>query len=1628
MERQNAQGAGAPAPEPPAGPEIAIIGMSGRWPQADDVDTYWRNILAGLECFTEFTDEELIAAGEDPKAIHQSNYIRHRPVLGDIRSADAAFFGISPREAMLADPQQLIFSEVVWEVLESAGYATPEDRGTVGVFAGMNISTYLLTRPNAFRMGVSTDGLMVGNDKDALATNVAYRLDLRGPAVSIQTFCSTSLTALHHACASVRRGECDMALAGGVSIRVPDRVGYVYHEGDLASPDGHVRTFDVNAKGSMYGDGCAVVLIKRLDQALADRDNVLAVIRGSAINNDGSLKFSFQAPSIDGQRRCVTAAIANAGISPRDISYIEAHGTATEVGDPIEVAALTSAFAAHGVGGTEEDKQFCLIGSVKPNIGHLDRASGVTGLIKLVNCLQHEVVPGTVNYTAPNREIDFASSPFWVSATPVSWPRREDRKRIAGLTSLGTGGTNVHAIITEAPPVPPRPQRPRRWQVVPVSARSKQAAEQSAARLAAHLEAHPGLDLGDVAFTQQAGRKLFHHRKVVIADTAARAAAKLADPAAQLSRADVTVGRLAGFLIAGVGEQYPGMTFSLYEAEQSFRADVDECVAILGLTDAAQLSDMFTAARRDQAAAGDLAALLGRVAGPTPAQADAAQAGSAQPDAAHTDSGRSHLIQPAVFVAEYALARLLIRWGIEPEIMIGYSLGEYVAACLSGVLSLADALALVAYRAKLITSLPAGAMLAVAAAEADLPGLLGDTLGELDVAVRAGTQLVLAGPHDAVDRAAAALRAAGTGCRKLDTTHAYHSRMLVPAAQELTSWITDNVTLNEPAIRYVSNVTGELVTGELVRDPGYWARHMCQTVEFGAGLARVLAEPDLALAEIGPGRSLGALTRGHPDCPQSQWPLIVPTLPAATEDHDVHAWLAEAVGRLWLAGVSIDWHALHADDSWAPGRVALPTYPFERQEYWLEADFTEFGVATGPAFDPSDPTSVLTALPRLPGTEWISVPSWQQATRRKPRQAPAGAWLVFTDTGEADTLTAALRDHVTAAGGQLVTIRPGDAFGHHEDSGFVVRPGSAPDLTAVLTELAARGLTPERIVHLWPAGHTDARRGMHTLIALAKAAGDRGLAPWSLDIVAAGAQRVLPGDPLHSELATLLGPLRLIPVEYPGVRTRLIDINTASAATPTAATPTPTATATPAAATSGASWVAAVITELTSEPADQIVALRSGQRWIPGYQTLDADSVEGLPPAAQIRRGGRYLITGGLGGIGLALAERLAQDYQAHLVLMGRTAVPPRDQWAAILADPATSAEVRRRIDGLQRLATLGAEVVTVAGDVARPADVTRAVHSALDGFGGLDGVLHCAAVPAVGMMQFKTAADIDKVLAPKVGGAQALTAALQQAGAVPDFVVLFSSTTSATGGGAGQVDYCSANAFLDAYAASEPVPGCLVTAVDWGEWTWNSWTSGLDCYDDGSRKFFEEYRQKFGLTFDEGWHTLQRVLAAGYPHVIASTQDFTSIVASSRYASIESYQNAVKKARDALGRHPRPELSTAYTEPQTEPEQAIAEVWAEALGLEQVGVHDNFFELGGNSLIGMEIIARVRTALGASYLPPHALYQAPTVATLAAAAEAGERGMRLDVDADNQPVGALSLRQSRIEQRRTTLRNRRMA
>lgn len=1583
---------------------IAIIGMAGRFPGASDVDAFWRNIRDGIESIGLMSDEELLANGVEPELLQNPNYVKIRPYLDDIRGFDAGFFGYSPREAKVADPQQRIFLECAWEALEYAGYGAPERRGRVGVFGGANLSMYGIDRfgcINQGRFDFSPHEVVIGNDKDALTTMVSYKLNLNGPSMAVQTFCSSSLSAVHVACVSLRHGECDMALAGGVSIRVPDKLGYLYQEGGMESPDGHVRTFDADARGGNFGDGAAVVLLKPLRQAIADRDTVLAAIRGSAMTNDGALRFSYTAPSVVGQAEAVAAAMADAGVTPEQISYVEAHGTATELGDPIEVAALTRAY------GPVRRKQYCLIGSVKTNVGHLDRAAGTTGLIKIVQSLRHELIPATLHYRSPNPEIDFVNSPFRVCAQPTPWPRDERRPRIAGLNSLGMGGTNVHVVVEEAPQPAARDDNPRRWQIIPISARSETAVGQYCSRLAGHLADAGDIELADVAFTMQVGRQVFEHRRVAIVDSVAAAAAALDSAGGRLlARVDATNGRGTAFLFSGVGEHYRGMVAELYRQEPVFRGHLDQCQEILAEQVPELRTLLTTPAGADQGEPPDLAELLGRTQAKRPLAA----------------IHRTEIAQPAVFVAEYALARTLMDWGITPSIMIGYSVGEYVAACLAGVLSLADALRLVTRRAELIAALPGGSMLAVGLTAAQLRDRVPDLDRRgLDLAADNGAQVVLAGPADAAAELADLLREQGVACRDLDTTHAFHSRMLAPAVAELTSWVAQNVSLHPPQLPYVSNVTGELATADLVTDPGYWAAHMCGTVRFADGLATVLSQPDLSFVEIGPGRSLGAMLRSHPDCGIDRWPLVVATLPAETEDAMDDATVAEAIGRLWLTGVTVDWFAYHGvtatragtEHDWVPGRIPLPTYPFQRQSFWWNESqpaHVHHSQASGSQAGADG------ELPRLPENRFIHLPVWRQTA---PRPAVAATepqqWLVFTDAGAADAVTAELAARLHAAGHGLTIVRPGQGFqaepsqpGSDQPAGYRVRPGSPEDMLALFGALRAEQRRPDRIVHLWtldpgrdamgpdPVAEVT-RRGLHTLVAVARAAQEIGLTTWSLEIVTSGTHRVTGTETVYPERTGVLGPCRMIPVECPGVVTRLIDVP--------ADRPAP---------------LPAVLAEMFTAATDQIVALRDGRRWVPGYDVLETTADPSMTNMdAPIRRGGVYLITGGLGGIGLAMAERLAEHYEARLVLFGRTPVPPREQWEAILGDPTATEEVRRRLESLRRLETKGAEVVLVAGDVADPADARRAVTTALDRFGALHGVLHCAGVPGMGLMVLKTNADMDRVLAPKVAGTLALAGALRD---VPvDFLALFSSVGSATGA-VGQTDYCSANAFLDACAHSDLLPHSRVVSIGWGEWTWNGWTAGLAGYDPVVREYFQEHRRRFGITFDEGWRSLLRVLASGQPHVFVSTQDFNAVVAGSRNFTVDEIKAAAQRERGGQDRHPRPELSTQYEAPQTHAEKVIAEIWAEALGVDRVGIQDNFFELGGNSLVGVGIVDNVRRALKLDHLPAHIIYQAPTVGALAAQATGATAEHTRDT------AGRALQQRTRIQRRRDTLRSGRPA
>jgi len=1574
---------------------IAVVGMAGRFPGAADVASFWRGLREGRESISFFSEEELLASGVSAAEIADPSYVGARPVLENVSDFDAAFFGMSPRMAALTDPQQRMFLEVCWEALEQSGYVVSEGRGRVGVYGGANISTYLLRNPEVLLDDeYSTYEVIMGNDKDALTTTVSYLLDLYGPSVAVQTFCSTSLVATHLAIQSLRSGECELALAGGVSIAVPDKVGHIFEPGGMASPDGHVRTFDAQAQGSMFGDGAAVVVLKRLSDALRDGDHIWSVIRGSAMNNDGALKVSYTAPSVVGQSRVVSDAMADAGVTGEDISYIEAHGTGTEIGDPIEVTALTRAF------GETESKQYCPIGSVKTNVGHLDRAAGVTGLIKTSLSLTDRMIPATLHYTSPNPKIDFENSPFYVNTEFSPWLTRDGKPAIAGINSLGMGGTNVHLVVQQAPErvlaEPADPDSARRFQVLPLSARSATAVEQACARLGSHL-AGAGAEarLVDVAYTLQVGRKTFDHRRVLVSDGVEQATAVLNAAAGEpvpglLGRTDTSTGRQVAFLFTGVGEQYPGMARELYRREPVFRKVLDECLAQLRqLLPGEDLADLLVGERGGGA---DLAALLGRSEGPGDVRVAALE--------------RTEVVQPALFAVEYALARTLMEWGVRPQLMLGYSLGEYVAACLGGVLSLPDALALVAHRAKLINELPGGAMLAVSLPVEELDRFA-LTERELGIAAVNGPQLVvIAGPVQAVAEFATELREAEIACRALQTTHAFHTKMLEKISADLTAWVKANVSLSPPRIPYISNVTGLRVTTEQATNPAYWSRHMCQSVQFETGIATLLADQEMSIVEIGPGQSLGAMIRGA-NCPPTRWPLILNTLPAAADNRPDDAALTDCLARLWLIGTEIDWStysnrnhdATPTEPNLLPHRIPLPTYPFQRQNYWLEPPVR---LALGSGMRSAEATlETLAELPTLPEEQWLHLPVWRQTATPAAAQQQPSSWLVFLRGGLAEHVAEQVQRLVPDAG-TLTVVRPGDAFTGTAKDGFWARPGNLEDTLQLLRAMRAAGRPLERVVHLWTltaqAPEMAASFGLHTLVALARAAGELGMEDWSLDVATAGTQQVLGDDVSDPYGAMLIGPSLVIPLEYPTVSARLVDLES----------------------NPSSQLVRGLLAEMAAPFTDRTVALRRGRRWTPEYQQIAEPSIV---DNQVLREGGVYLITGGLGGIGLAMAEQLAKSCQAKLVLFGRSGLPLRENWPAIIAgQPVTESvddRTRQRVIQVAELIELGAEVEVVTGDVSRPEDVRWAVEAAIQRFGALHGVLHAAGLPGMGLMQFKTSDELDQVLAPKVAGTLAIAKALQigEPDEISlDFWVLFSSITSATGGGPGQVDYCAANAFMDSYAYQLAATGRTVLSVDWGEWLWNAWADGLTGYSETLQDFLRGNRTRVGIGFEQGWRSLLRALVCDEPRVVVSSQDFNTMVRFSSQFTLAAVTSSAL-AEGGGTRHPRPELVTLFQEPSGRTEEAIAAIWRESLRLQQVGVLDNFFELGGNSLLGVNIVATVRKEFELAELPPHALYEAPTVASLAQLVErAQEEDGGAVTDEDGSGAARAQLRRSSLE------------
>ena len=1345
--------------------KIAIVGMAGRFPGAKDIGQFWQNLRDGVESILPFSDEELFASGVDSDRLNDPDYVKAGAILDDIGSFDAAFFGYTPRQAELMDPQQRIFLECAWEALEAAGYDPARCEEAIGVYAGTTANSYLLHNlyPNRERIDLDDLQVVTGNDKDYLASRVSYKLNLTGPSVVVQTACSTSLVAVHQACDALLNGQCDMALAGGVCLNVPQKAGYRYTEGGIVSPDGHCRAFDAEGQGTVFGSGVGIVVLKRMEDALRDGDLIHATILGSAINNDGSEKIGYTAPSVGGQAKVIREAIEVAGVDPATITYVETHGTGTPLGDPIELAALTQAFEGRG-----NKKGSCAIGSVKTNVGHLNTAAGVAALMKTVLALKHRMIPPSLNFSTPNPKIDFDNGPFYVNTTLRDWTT-DGFPRRAGVSSFGVGGTNAHVVIEEPPVVRPADSSTP-WHLFVLSAKTSKALDIATSNLAIYLKQTPELNLADAAYTLAVGRKAMNCRRVAVCRDTADAVKILETPDAKrvFTSAHEPRTRPVVFMFTGQGAQYVNMARELHQLAPVFREQVDRCSELLKPHLGLDLRDVIYP--RDDGVEDATRRLT-----------------------------QTAITQPALFVIEYALADQFMEWGIQPQAMIGHSIGEYVAACIAGVIGLEDALMLVAARGRLMNQLPGGSMLSVPLSEAQVKPLLNQ---EISLAtLNAPSACVVSGSTSAIEQLEKKLSEQGIEGRRLHTSHAFHSPMMEPILDPFTDQVR-KVRLNAPRIPFVSNVTGSWITDEQATNPEYWARHLRHAVRFSDGVGELLKDAERVFLEIGPGETLTSLTKRRTDKAADQ--LILSSIRHPREQQSDLAFLLGALGKLWLAGIQVDWTKLYEEQH--RHRVSLPTYPFERQRYWVEPPSVSPG-----GLDAKGGAVSSTAKPDV--ADWFYLPSWKETMPPLPGLArETGAaikrWLVFADPGG---LGGSLVKQLEQQRHDVVTAVAGNEYAEHSERLFTIRPGHAGDIETLLEALNTSGRLPEGIVHLWTVtGKPDSgsrlanlelsqQLGFYSLLHLAQALGRHTFEnPLHLWVVSNNLHNITGDENLEPEKATILGPCKTIPQEYTNIVCHCLDFDIPDSF-----------------AGQWSRFADHLLAEIDSAPGDAIVAFRGNHRWVPTYAPVRLDPVIDAVP--RLRERGVYLITGGLGGIGLVLAEYLARAVKARLILVGRTAIPERAQWEQWLKAHGDEDATSRRIQKVRSLEEMGAEVLVVAADVANLEQMKDAMLVAKSRFGPINGVVHAAGIPGGGAIQVKDPAVAAAVMAPKVRGALVLGALLND---MPvDWMVLCSSTLAITSR-FGQVDYCGANAFLDAFAhCQSSQEGTRTISVNWDGW-----------------------------------------------------------------------------------------------------------------------------------------------------------------------------------------------------------------
>ncbi len=1487
------------------GLEIAVVGMSCRFPGAESIEQLYNNLKNGVESIEFLSEEELLELGVSQSIIDSPNFVNAKSSFKSVEQFDSDFFGYTPKEALIMDPQIRVMHECVWEAIESAGYGPSKYDKPIGLFVGGTSNQYweyVTLFKNVEKDDMYDPEKIVDlfsnsflNDMDLMSTRISYKLDLRGPSMNLFSSCSTSLAAVHYACQSLLDGDCDMAVAGGASIMTPQRNGYIHKEGLILSKDGHCRIFDKKSSGSVFGDGVGVVVLKRLEDALHDKDTIHAVIRGSAINNDGNRKIGYAAPSLDGQVDVIKKALDFAELSCDDIDFVEVHGSGTSIGDPIEFKALTEVYS------TVKGKQ-CALGSIKTNFGHLNSAAGVAGLIKAALIVKYGELFPTLHFESPNENLDFENSPFYVNTELVGLKKNEDDRIYGGVSSFGVGGTNVHVIL-ESPPVIEKDLTETEYKIIGVTAKTKSALDKQTSNLLDYMKHSFGARLEDISCTLMTGREHFAYRRAFICNDRQECIALLEDSnARQVVQNEASLGRhKVVYMFPGQGAEYQQLGHKLYRLQSVFREEMDRCFEYF-----------------ETYASFDLKSFMET---DTPATS------------AESNRGKLFLL----FSFECALAKLLKSWGVFPEAVIGYSFGELVAAYIAGVFDLKDMIKFVVYRNELMEGVPKGAMLSIPLPCAEVKALLQH---HVEIAIDNGESCIVGGLEENIRLFEKEMRTKKIFCFPVNVPFASHTYLMKSIIPKLEAFLT-NLSLQKPTVPIISGISGKMLSNELAVSPVYWASHIGEMINFCKAAEGVLTRDPVVLLELGPGMDLTNLLKRYQDkAPDS---LVSDLVNSGSDKISEEYYLYNRLISLWTQGVHVDWQGYYAGGDYC--RIPLPAYPFERKVYSINKMDEDLPVV------PKRRLTQGSESIENPD-EWYYQPSWKLSPLPNVKEPIDTCILLFSDS----SARAAEMIEKLSSSNTMITVTCGNGFSKVNDQAYVIDPSNKADYTRLFESLESMGAIPDTIMHLFSFYERnttfDAGLGLGFFSLLNLFQAFEFTKKTSVYVISEGMYRVYGYEQVYPEKSLMLALIKTMSQENINTDCFYIDIDESTR-------------------------TGVLLTQFSHHHALREIALRNNKRWERTYERVSVGTGGG-----RLKKNGVYLITGGLGNIGLSIADYLTRTYNARVILVGKSNLPDENQWNSILHNK--NDKNYNRVLQLSRFMENKREYKVYTANATDHTAMKEIVADCEADWGRIDGVIHAAGI--TGAHLSKTITELTpqecyEQFEPKINGTRVLYDLFKDYDL--DFMLLISSLSPILGG-LGYTAYAAANYYLDGFFESldEEMRDFLI-CINWETWDFkHEHTASLSK--------LGESNSLLAISEKESHQVLERILAHRGNHFAVSSGDLVHRI--DKWVGLSSVKTAdAQEITVAAGEtdsssntgKARPKLMTPYKEAETDIETRLIALWTDFFGITDIGVQDNFFELGADSLKAVVMISKISTEFN-NELPLMQFFNNPTIAVTA--------------------------------------------